>query len=302
MDERDLAEHHGDWVEPLRAAYRDVEVLELPPNSQGVTALEAFRIVDLAGPLPAAGPDREHLLIEAVKLALSDRNAHVADPSTMDVAADDLISDPWIAERLASIDPSRATFPENRTTQPGGTAYMCAADGDGMLVSLIQSNWMGFGSGVTVPEWGINLHNRGNLFSLDPRHPNAIGPRKRPLHTIIPAMAFRSGEPWLAFGSMGGDGQAQTHLQVLTRIVNDHQDIGTAIDAPRWMVEPKDWAIVAEERFDPATVEDLRRRGHAISITGPYDSLMGHAHAIQVDGSGYLATSDPRSEGAALGL
>src|SRR5205814_704497 len=156
-----------------------------------------------------AGPDREHLLIEAVMLATADWNAHLADPSFIRIPAERLISDPWIELRFASFDPTKAGSPAPGGSVPGGPAYMCAADQDGMLVSLIQSNWMGFGSGVTVPEWGINLHNRGMLFSLDPSHPNAIGPRKRPLHTIIPVMAFRSGRPWLVFGSMGGDGQPQ---------------------------------------------------------------------------------------------
>jgi gamma-glutamyltranspeptidase/glutathione hydrolase len=302
MDERDLAEHHGDWIEPMRATYRDVEVVELPPSTQGVTALEALRIVDRSGPLAPDGPERQHLLLEAMKLALADQNAYVADPSSMTMPAEELISDAWVAERLASIDPAVAKVPEPGLPDPKGTAYMCAADQDGMLVSLIQSNWMGFGSGVTVPGWGINLHNRGNLFSLDPGHPNTIGPRKRPLHTIIPAMAFRSGRPWLVFGSMGGYGQAGTHLQLLARIVDDGSDIEAAIDAPRWFVSPTDWTVLVEDRFEPALLEELRRRGHAISVTGAYDHTMGHAHAILVDEMGYRAASDPRSEGAALGL
>jgi gamma-glutamyltranspeptidase/glutathione hydrolase len=302
MDEQDLAEHHGDWTLPLRATYRDLEVVELPPSTQGVTALEALRIVDRSGPLAPDGPDRQHLLLEAMKLSLADQNAYVADPTSMTVSAEALISDAWVAERLASIDPAVASIPGPGRPDPRGTAYMCAADEDGMLVSLIQSNWMGFGSGVTVPEWGINLHNRGNLFSLDPRHPNAIGPRKRPLHTIIPAMAFRSGRPRLVFGSMGGYGQAGTHLQLLVRIVDDGADIGAAIDAPRWFVVPTDWSVLVEDRFDQALLEELRRRGHTISVTDAYDHTMGHAHAILVEDMGYRAASDPRSEGAALGL
>jgi gamma-glutamyltranspeptidase/glutathione hydrolase len=302
FDMDDFAQHRGDWIEPLRLSYRGLDILELPPNTQGVTALEALAIVQRGGHLPPEGPDRLHLLLESAKLALADRDAHVADPAWMRIAPEKLISEGWIAERFRAFDPSEAARPEPGTAQPGGTAYMCAADADGMLVSLIQSNWMGFGSGVTVPGWGINLHNRGNLFSLDPGHPNAIGPRKRPLHTIIPAMAFRSGRPWLVFGSMGGDGQAQTHLQLLARIVDDGAGIGAAIDAPRWFVDPADWTVQAEDRFEPSVIEELRRRGHAVSLTDPYDSVMGHAHAIQVEGDGYRAASDPRSEGAALGF
>jgi gamma-glutamyltranspeptidase/glutathione hydrolase len=302
MEAGDLADHHGDWVEPMRAAYRDVEVLELPPSTQGVTVLEALRMVERTGELPTKGPDREHLLLEATKLALADRDAYLGDPATMPFPAERLISDPWISRRSDAIDPSRARSPSPGTPTPSGTAYMCAADEDGMLVSLIQSNWMGFGSGVTVPEWGINLHNRGNLFSLDPRHPNAIGPHKRPLHTIIPAMAFRSGRPWLVFGSMGGHGQAQTHVQLLARMVDDREDVSRAIEAPRWLISTSTWDVTFESRFDPATLDELRARGHRISLAEPYDSQMGHAHAILVDEQGYRAAADPRSEGAALGL
>jgi gamma-glutamyltranspeptidase/glutathione hydrolase len=302
MEVSDLAEHHGDWVEPLRAGYRDVEVLELPPNAQGVTALEALRIVERAGALPAPGPGREHLLLEATKLALADRDTYVADPAWMPIPAEALLADGWIEERFGMFDPLRARFPSPRPVADGGTAYLCAADADGMLVSLIQSNWMGFGSGVTLPEWGINLHNRGSLFVLAPEHPNAVGPRKRPLHTIIPGMALRDGGPWLAFGTMGGQGQAQTHLQLLARIVDDGLDIQEAIDAPRWTVSPATWEVAMESRWSPETVAELSRRGHQVVGAGSYDSLMGHAHAIMVDPAGYRATADPRCEGAALGL
>ena len=171
-----------------------------------------------------------------------------------------------------------------------------------MYVSLIQSNYMGFGSGVTVPGWGINLQNRGSSFSLDPAHVNAIAPRKRTLHTLIPAMALRDGRPWLVFGTMGGDGQAQTHLQLLVRIVDDGFDPQAAIDAPRWFVSPQDWSVTAESRFTPTVVEGLRTRGHRVDLAGPFDSLLGHAHAIQVGEEGYSGATDPRTEGAALGL
>ena len=178
---------------------------------------------------------------------------------------------------------------------------MCAADAEGMCVSLIQSNWEGFGSGVTVPGWGINLHNRGQYFSLDPSHPNVIGPGKRTLHTLIPAMATREGRPWLVWGTMGGDGQAQTHLQLLARIVDDGEDVQRAIDAPRWVIDTSDWSVTAEERFEAGVIGGLRHRGHRVRTTAPYDSVMGHAHAILVSEGGYACATDPRAEGAALG-
>jgi gamma-glutamyltranspeptidase/glutathione hydrolase len=171
-----------------------------------------------------------------------------------------------------------------------------------MCVSLIQSNYEGFGSGVTVPEWGVNLHNRGSYFSLDEDHVNCIAPGKRTLHTLIPAMALREDRPWLVFGSMGGDGQAQTHVQLLAHIVDDGWDVQRAIDAPRWFVSPGDWSVVAESRFDPSVLEGLRERGHRLTETGPYDSLMGHAHAIEVEPNGYAGGTDPRAEGAVLGF
>jgi gamma-glutamyltranspeptidase / glutathione hydrolase len=302
MSEEDLAEHRGEWVEPLSVQYRDVEVLELPPNTQGVAVLEALRIVEVTGELPPDGADRHHLMIEATKLALADRDAYVTDPAGMRLSVEDLLSDGWISGRAGAVDAREASEPVPGRAAVGGTAYMCAADGDGMCVSLIQSNYMGFGSGVTIPDWGINLQNRGAYFSLDPGHVNVIAPRKRTLHTLIPAMVLRGGRPWLVFGTMGGDGQAQTHLQLLTRLVDDGEDLQRAIAAPRWVVSPENWSVAAESRFDPAWIADLKSRGHRISLTGELDPLMGHAHGILIGDFGYAGATDPRAEGAVLGL
>jgi len=298
----DLASHRGDWVEPIRATYRGIEVLELPPNAQGVAALEALCMIETLGPLPADGPERHHLMIEAVKLALADRNRFVTDLDHMKIAPNTLASAPWVAERVQAFDPQAAGRPAPVPAARGGTAYLCAADRDGMLVSLIQSNYQGFGSGVTVPRWGINLQNRGAFFSLDPEHANAIAPRKRTLHTLIPALALRDGRPWLVFGSMGGDGQAQTHVQLLARIIDDGRDPQTAISAPRWFVSPADWSVTAESRFQLGTLDGLRARGHRLSVAGEFEGLMGHAHAIQLGADGYVGGTDPRTEGAILGL
>src|SRR6266511_1979011 len=197
---------------------------------------------------------------------------------------------------------SWASNPLPGRARVGGTAYMCVADAGGMFVSLIQSNWMGLGSGITVPDWGINLQNRGSYFSLDPSHVNVIAPRKRTLHTLIPAMAVRDDRPWLVFGSMGGDGQAQTHLQLLTGIIDDGVDVQRAIAAPRWVLSPEDWTVLAESRFDPGWLADLRARGHHISLAAELDAVMGHAHAIMVEDKGFAGATDPRAEGAVLGL
>ena len=298
----DMAAHTGDWVEPLRTTYRGVDVLELPPNSQGVATLEALNIVEDIDLDEPASTQRQHVLIEAIKLALADRDEYVTDVDHMRIDPKELASKEWAAMRRAELDVGRASSPAPGRAAVGGTIYLCAADGDGMLVSLIQSNFKGFGSGVTVPGWGINLQNRGSYFSLDPSHVNAIAPRKRTMHTLMPAMAFRGGDPWLVFGTMGGDGQAQTHLQFLSRVMDDGADIQDAIDAPRWVVSPRDWSVSAESRFPHDLLVELGPRGHAVTKTGPFDTGMGHAHAIEVTPYGYAAATDPRAEGAALGL
>jgi gamma-glutamyltranspeptidase/glutathione hydrolase len=302
MRAEDLAEHCGEWIDPIRTGYREVEVLELPPNTQGVAALEALNVIQAAGALPPDGPDRHHLMIEAVKLALADRDDHVTDPGHMRISVDELLSHQRADRMASSIDRLIASRPHAGRAAAGGTAYICAADRDGTMVSLIQSNYMGFGSGITVPGWGINLQNRGAFFSLDDAHPNVIAARKRTLHTLIPAMALRGGRPWLVFGSMGGDGQAQTHVQVLVRMVDDREDPQRAITAPRWVVSPAAWSVAAESRFDDSLLAGLRDRGHDVTTTGPLDSLMGHAHAIVVTDEGYAGATDPRAEGAVLGL
>ena len=299
MTSDDLASHSGRWVEPLRAPFRDATVLELPPPTQGVTALEALRIMD--GFPPTGGVDRHHLMIEAVKLALGDRDAHVSDPAAMTIEAASLLDDERVDARRSLIEPGRARAMEPVRPARGGTAFMCAADARGMLVSLIQSNWMGFGSGVTVPGWGINLHNRGNYFSLDPRHVNVIGPRKLTMHTLIPALALRGGRPWLSFGTMGGDGQAQTHLQVLVGMIDDGLDPQDAIDAPRWVVSPADGSVLVEEPL-AGFAEELRARGHRVRVVAARSSQMGHAHAIRVDADGYTGGSDLRAEGCFLSV
>ncbi len=302
MDTTDLAEHHGDWVEPLSTTYRDVEVFELPPNSQGVAALEALNILDGLDLGPQGSATREHLLIEAMKIALVDRSAYVTDAEHMRIRASELGSKEWANKRRRDVHAETASAPVAGRAASGGTIYLCTADSDGMLVSLIQSNYVGFGSGVNVPGWGINLQNRGAYFSLDPRDINVIAPRKRTLHTLMPAMAFKNGRPWLVFGAMGGDGQAQTHVQFLSRVIDEGMDIQSAIDAPRWVVSPHDWSISAESRIGEALLRALRLHGHNITAVGAYETAMGHAHAIEVTEGGYAAATDPRAEGAALGL
>jgi len=303
LDAADLAAHRGEWVSPLRASYRDNEIAELPPPTQGVAALEALRILDGFDDLGTRDPvTREHLRIEAFKAAMADRDRWVTDPDVMPLDAGALLAEEWVARRRGAIDPARAGIPDAARPQPGGTAYLCAADADGLLVSLIQSNFVHFGSGVHVPDWGINLNNRGFSFTLDRERPNVLAPAKRPMHTLIPAMALRDGEPWLVFGSMGGDAQAAVHVQVLGHVLDEGVDPADAIAAPRWRVDIGSWEVRAESRLPGELVSGLRLLGHDVSSTAAYDSAMGHAHAIWRTSGGYGATADPRAESAALGL
>ena len=300
MTTDDLAAHAGAWVKPLRATVRDTEVLELPPPTQGVAALEALLIAH-GFDLGADGPDREHLLIEAMKLALADRDVYVGDPDAMSAPADRFLADDWIDDRRGRIDPERAQQFAPRLTPQGGTIYMNTADRDGLLVSLIQSNFFGAGCGLRVDEWGINLHNRGSGFNLDDGHPNAFGPKKMPLHTLIPGLALRDGRPWLVFGSEGGHGQAQTHLQILTRMLVDGADPQAAITAPRFTIDPDTGRVAIEDHLDPEWIEDLRRRGHEIDVVTAHRHGPGIAHAIECLDPGYRAGSDPRAEGGVAG-
>jgi gamma-glutamyltranspeptidase/glutathione hydrolase len=301
LSTEDLAAHQGCWVDALRALYRDTEIVELPPPTQGVAALEALRILD-GFALPTEGPDRQHLLIEAVKLALADRNHYISDPEAMTVAPDALLADDRIVERRARIDPARAAAPASGRAHVGGTAYLCAADSDGLLVSLIQSNFVSFGSGVHVSEWGINLNNRGSSFTLDASEVNALTPAKLPLHTLIPAMALRDGEPWLVFGTMGGDSQGQIHVQLLVHMIDDGNDPQDALDAPRWRIDPSSWTLRAERTFPSEWFDAMRARGHDPQRTRRDDAGLGHAHAIERTAGGYAVATEPRAEGAALGL
>ncbi len=305
LDAGDLAGHRGEWAEPLVARYRDVEVLELPPPTQGVTALEAFRILDgFPPPAPGGltGVAGIHLGAEALELALADRDSHVGEPGRMPLPPDALLDEGWIEHRRRAVDPQRAGRPGPHRPQAGGTAYLCAADADGTLVSLIQSNFLAFGSGLHVADWGVDLHNRGASFTLEAGTVNRLEPSARPLHTLIPALARRDGEPWLVFGTMGADAQPQVQVQILSAMVDGGLDAQAALDRPRWRVDRFTGALRVESGVGDDVVDGLRRLGHTVAVDVPGDPGMGHANAIELTSSGYAAATDPRAEGAALGL
>ncbi len=300
----DLAGHESEWVEPLSIRYRDVDVFELPPNSQGVTALMMLNILQT---FPARRPSTDvwlHRLAEIARLAYADREEYITDPDHMTVEADTFLSDEYARERALLVREHAATrwLPGS----PGDTAFMCTADSEGNLVSLIESNFMGIGSGVMAGETGIMLHNRGAWFSLEPGHCNAIGPRKRTMHTLMPGMAFKDRKPWLVFGSMGGSAQAQINVQILTNMIDFGMPVDEAINAPRIDAvcgevngKPR---LAAESRIDDDVLAGLFARGHGVDVLPPYTSEMGHAHAIELLSSGgYVGASDPRCEGLALG-
>lgn len=301
----DLARHEARWVKPLALRYRDHVLHEIPPNGQGIAAQIALGMLAHFD-LRASGLDTAatlHLQIEAMKLAFADLNAHVADPRSMRVATGELLDPTYLAQRARRIDPrhvSEAVAGEPRT---GGTVYLAAADGSGMLVSLIQSNYYAFGSGIVVPGTGISLHNRGWNFSLVPEHPNEVGPGKKPLHTIIPGFVTdASGAPGLAFGVMGGFMQAQGHMQMLSRLADFGQNPQAMIDAPRFMVSPLDGSVKLEATVADVVVEGLLARGHRIERL-PYGHFdFGAAQIVQSAGEHHVAASDGRRDGQAVGF
>lgn len=294
----DLAAHRADWVGTINGEYRGYTVHEIPPNGQGIVALIALGILehfDMAS-LPVDSADSVHLQIEALKLAFADAHAYVGDIDHMTVTATQLLDPEYLKLRAALIDPERAR-PASAGTPRGGTVYLTAADASGMMVSMIQSNNMGFGSGVVVPGTGISLHNRGANFAATQGHPNQVGPGKRPYHTIIPGFVTKNGAPVLTLGVMGGPMQPQGHVQVLVRIADYCQNPQAACDGPRfrWV---QGMEVSCENGFPPETLDELRQRGHELLTVDDYNAF-GSCQAIWRLEAGYLAASDPRRDGQA---
>jgi gamma-glutamyltranspeptidase/glutathione hydrolase len=302
----DLAAHRCDWVGTISGSFDNTALHEIPPNGQGIVACMALGMLQHTGirDLDVDDPLALHLQIEAVKLALRDAAAYVADAEHMTGVTIEALLDPaYLAERAALIDPERAIDFGAGAPKHGGTVYLCAADADGVMISYIQSNYSGFGSGVVVPGTGISLQNRGFGFTLQEGHQNRVGPRKRPFHTIIPGFLMQDGAPLAAFGVMGGPMQAQGHVQMTLRMELWGQDPQTAVDAPRWRVM-QGLGLACEEAMPEGTRARLAAMGHTITTEAP-DSAFGFGGAQiirRLPAGGYIAGSDPRKDGCAGGF
>lgn len=299
----DLASHAPEWVTPLAQDYRGYCLHEIPPNGQGLAALIALGILqhcDLAQ-YPVDSADSLHLQIEAMKLAFAEAHRHIADPAWMDVPAAALLDADLLAERARQIKMDAAQFPTSALPTDHGTVYLTAADADGMMVSYIQSNYMGFGSGIVVPGTGISLQNRGAGFRLEAGHPNRVAGGKRPYHTIIPGFLTRAGQPVMSFGVMGGHMQPQGHVQMTVRLVDYGQNPQAASDAPRWYVEENMTALSLEPGFAPEVIAELRRRGHNVTADVPPGRFGGAQLIYRMANGGYCAGTDWRKDGQAVG-
>jgi gamma-glutamyltranspeptidase/glutathione hydrolase len=289
-----------EWVDPIAVKFRDYRLWELPPNGQGIAALIALGVLQRCerSGLDPDSAEMLHLQIEALKLGAFDACDHVADPEHMTIDAGSLLDPARLDDLSRSVrrDQISATAPKSQ--HRGATVYLAAADADGMMVSFIQSNYHGFGSGVVVPGTGIALNNRGSCFVTDKGHPNVVGPRKRPLNTIIPGFITKDGAPVAAFGVMGGTMQPQGHLQVVSRMLDSGQNPQTAIDAPRWRVEGEE--VWVEAGVPAEARSGLAARGHRLIEGTALD--FGAAQIIRRTESGYVAGSEGRRDGCAVGF
>lgn len=302
----DFARYEPQWVKPIAKNYRGYTLHEIPPNGQGIAALMALGILsnfDLASH-KLDGADSQHLQIEAMKLAFADVYRHVAEPSAMEVTAEQMLDDAYLASRAKLIDMRRAQEFGAGNLVKGGTIYLTAADENGMMISFIQSNYMGFGSGCVEPTFGVSLQNRGHGFSLL-EGPNQVAPGKRPFHTIIPAFLTQDGQPVMSFGVMGGNMQPQGHMQTLVRMLDYRQNPQAACDAPRWRFNAG-LEINVEQQMPAATVQELQRRGHRMEVINDNYQDFGAGQFIWRMGDpkkeGYVVASDSRRDGLAAGF
>ena len=307
LDAADLADYKAEWVTPLTTTYRGWDVYEIPPNSQGIAALVMLNILE-GFPLAEYGratAESLHLMIEAKKLAYADMQRHVGDPRFSKVPVEAMLSKVYARQRAGLIDPRRASTSVDAGVLPthgGDTTYLCAVDARGNIVSLIQSNFANFGSGVVPEGAGFVLQSRGGLFTFDRSHPNALAPRKRPLQTVIPAFMTRD-HLSIGFGVMGGWNQPQAHVQVISNIVDHGLNIQQALEAPRFVkLTFPGTDVMMESRFPEAVRAGLERRGHEIDLQGDFSNMVGGGQAVLHDARAKVnyGASDPRKDGAAI--
>ncbi|HLS50478.1 MAG TPA: gamma-glutamyltransferase family protein [Burkholderiaceae bacterium] len=304
IDLDDLADYQPLWCGTIEKTLKQLTVHEIPPNCQGIATLIALGIIDCFDwqSMDVDGLEFTHLCIEAMKLAFADCATYVADPDHMTIEAQQFLSDAYLESRAELIRLDAAQEYGAGAPSDGGTVYLATADADGLMVSFIQSNYEGFGSGVVVPGTGISMQNRGMGFSLTPGHPNQVGPRKRPFHTIIPGFATKNGEPHMAFGVMGGPMQAQGHLQMVVRTQLFEQNPQAACDAPRWQVRHGK-EVMVEATMAPELIAGLRGKGHdIIEEDGEAVFAFGGAQIIERGQYGYVGGSDYRKDGLAIGF
>lgn len=297
LREEDLAGYEAQWQEPIHVTYRGYDVWEMPPNGHGIVALMALGMLEGMEPGAYGEAETVHRQLEAMKLAFADGKRYVADPAYMKVTTEQMLSETYLSARRALIG-RKALTPACGDPACGGTVYLCAADGEGNMVSWIQSNYMGFGSGIVVPGTGIALNDRGANFSLDEGEENCLGPGKKSYHTIIPGFLTRQGRAVGPFGVMGGFMQPQGHVQVIMNTLDYHMNPQEALDAPRWqwVGEKK---IQVEAGFDGETVRELQRRGHEVTVMEDCETF-GRGQIIWRDENGVLAAgSEPRCDGIA---
>ncbi|HEU5193196.1 MAG TPA: gamma-glutamyltransferase [Methylomirabilota bacterium] len=301
---RDLAEHHAEWVEPLRVPYRGGEAATLPPPTQGFAALAILALLEGFDMAALDDADHVHLTVESTKLAFEDRDRWLADPAMVEVPVARVLDPDRLARRRTLISRRRAR-PLDARTAAGDTVAIVTADGDGNAAVVIQSTYHEFGSGVVAGDTGVLLQNRGAFFSLDPAHPNRLAPGKRTAHTLIPSMYLAGGRPRVAYGTMGGEGQPQTQAALVTRAVDHGLGPQAAVEAPRWLLG-RTWgdatgALRIENRFSPDVARTLAERGHDVQVVDGWSDLMGHAQMVRLDANGLAGGSDPRADGGALG-
>jgi gamma-glutamyltranspeptidase/glutathione hydrolase len=299
---KDFADHRSDWVEPITANYRGYDIYEMPPATHGFVALEMLKIVE-GFDLKSAGPgsaDALHLMIEAKKRAFMDRDLHLADRDYMKVAVKGLLAQARLEKLREQIQTDHAAGNYASISAGADTEYVAAADSEGNLVSFIQSNFMGFGSGVVEPETGIILHNRGHLFSLDPSHPNCIGPHKRCVHTLMPGLILRDGRAYAAVGLKGGHVQPQVQAQIISNLIDHGMTPQQAIAAPRFN-HIESTKVGLEPEFPSAIKQELSRRGHEVVAGNPESFGGAHMVLIHPDSGAFVGGSDPRKGGCALG-